>query len=338
MPKVLKRVLQLVGLLCLLVLVAMIGLAAYVAATWDRVYDAPTAEVRISSDPVVLERGEYLVYGPAHCVECHGASFDALAHLVEGVKVPLSGGLGLPLGPLGVVYAPNLTPDAETGIGRYSDALIARMMRWNVRPDGRAALEPLMPFGNMSEDDLVAIISYLRAQEPVKNVVPPNEWTLMGKVVRSLSDVFRPRASVNPLATAPPQAPTKERGEYLARYVANCVGCHTPRDPMTFAAVGPDFSGGMEMEPLPLDGVDQTVWFITPNLTPAGGSALLRFPDRDTFVVRFQKGGRRHRGTSMPWEAFAQMTTADLAALYEFFRSLPPADGPSGEPTFVRVD
>jgi hypothetical protein len=169
----------------------------------------------------VLARGEYLVYGPAHCVECHVSSFDAPEQLAQGVKVPLSGGLRLAMGPLGSVYASNLTPDPETGIGRYSDAQIARMMRWAVRPDGRATVEPLMPYGNMSEDDLVAIISYLRAQPPVKRLVLENEWTMMGKVIRSYSAVMKPRSEINPPRTAPPQAATKQRGEYIARYVSN---------------------------------------------------------------------------------------------------------------------
>jgi mono/diheme cytochrome c family protein len=334
----LTRVLQAGGLLGILVLVVLGSLAAYVAATWDRAYDAPLQEVRASTDPMVLARGEYLVYGPAHCVECHGPSFEALTQLGKGIKVPLSGGLRLPLGQLGVVYAPNLTPDPETGIGRYSDAHIARMMRWNVRPDGRASVDPMMGFSNMSDDDLVAIISYLRAQKPVKNAVPPNEWTLTGKVVRSLSRGFKPRTGINPSATAPAQAPTKERGEYLARYVANCVGCHTPRDQRTLVATGTEFSGGRRMGPWPMDGVDRTIWFMTPNLTPASGSALLKFPDRETFIARFQNGGRQHQGSSMPWEAFARMPSVDVAALYEFFRSLPATNGPTGEPTFVLVN
>ena len=331
----LKRVVRVGGLLLLLVLIIVGGLAAYVAVTWDRTYDAPLQEIGISTDPMVLARGEDLVYGPGHCVECHGSSFQALPQLGEGIKVPLSGGLRLQLGQLGVLYTPNLTPDPETGIGRYSDALIARMMRWNIRPDGRGSVDAMMGFSNMSDDDLVAIIWYLRAQKPVRNAVPPNQWTLTGKVVRSLSRGFKPRTGISPPATAPAQAPTKERGHYIARYVANCVGCHSPRDQMTLAVTGTEFSGGRRMGPWPMEGVDRTIWFVTPNLTPATGSALLKFPDRETFIARFQRGGRQHQGSSMPWEAFARMPSVDVAALYEFFRSLPPTDGPTGESTLV---
>src|SRR5262249_27970743 len=162
--------------------------------------------------------------------------------LADGRKPALSGGLRMPVGPLGAVYSNNLTPDRETGIGRYSDGQIARMMRYAIKPDGRATIEPMMPFGNMSDDDLAAVISYLRVQPAVRNPVPANEWTLLGKIVRSVSPVFKPRPSIHPPAVAPAPGPTRERGEYIARYLSNCVGCHTPRDQMSFAAVGPDFS------------------------------------------------------------------------------------------------
>jgi len=333
-----RRLVRALGILAIIIVLALAGVAAYVARTWDRTYDAPLPEVRLSSDPAVLARGEYLVYGPAHCVECHSGSFDALDKLTEGERVPLSGGLRFGLGPLGAVYSKNLTPDTETGIGRYSDGQIARMMRWAVRPDGRATIEPLMPFGNLGDDDLAAVISYLRAQPPVKNAVPANEWTVMGKVIKSFVSVAKPRTSINPPQTAPPQEMTKERGEYLARYVGNCVGCHTPRDPNTFVATGPDFSGGFEMEPLPLPGADPTLWFRTPNVTPKTDSALMKFPDRETFIARFQKGGRQHDGSPMPWEAFARMTTEDIGALYEFLHSLQSQEGPTGEPTFKKME
>src|SRR5262249_59599356 len=97
---------------------------------WDRVYDGPMPDVKISTDPAVLARGEYLAYGPAHCIECHGGSPDALLKLGDGQKVPLSGGLRLAIGPLGAVYAKNITPDRETGIGRYSNGPLPRLMRY----------------------------------------------------------------------------------------------------------------------------------------------------------------------------------------------------------------
>lgn len=321
------------------VLVAAAVLAVYVWRTWDKVYTIPVPDVHASKDPGVLARGEYLVYGPAHCVECHTGSFDDLLKLGDGAKVALKGGTRFAAPPLGAIYSRNLTPDPETGIGRYSDGEIARMMRWSVRPDGQASVQPLMPFHNMSDEDMVAIISYLRAQPPVRNEVPDNEWTMMGKVIRSLSSTFKPRdrATVNPPAKTPPDG-TKARGEYLARYVADCVGCHTKLDDMTFAPIAPEFAGGEEMEAATLDGADPSIHFITPNLTPAKGSGLTKFPDRATFIARFKNGGRHYPGSPMPWEAFARMTESDIGSLYDFLMSLPASPGPTGEAAVKKTD
>lgn len=92
-----------------------------------------------------------------------------------------------------------------------------------------------------------------------------------------------------------PQGPTRERGEYLARNVGNCISCHTKFDPMTFARVAPEFAGGNEMEP-EVKAVDRAIWFRTPNLTPAIGSALNKFPDRDTSSLAFSAAGATTKG------------------------------------------
>jgi len=310
------------------------AVAIYVARSWDRVWKVPEPNLHASTDPAIIKRGEYLVYGPAHCVECHSNSIDEIDRASErGARPALSGGMKFAAAPLGAMYSKNITPDVETGIGRYTDGQIARMLRWSVRPDGRASVRLLMPYGDMSDADIVAILSYLRTQPAVSHRVPDSEWSIVGKVVKSFAPVFQPRTEVHP-APQPPQGPTAARGAYLARSVANCAACHTERDPVSFAAIRPEFAGGNEMEPAEREGVDRHVWFRTPNLTPAAGSALSKFPDRDTFIARFQRGGRQHPGSPMPWEAFGTMNADDLAALYEFLHSLPSQKGPTGDPRF----
>jgi hypothetical protein len=64
----------------------------------------------------------------------------------------------------------------------------------------------------------------------------------------------------------------------------------------------------------------------------------MKFPDRETFVARFQRGGRQHAGSVMPWEAFARMTSEDLGAIYEYLHSLQPQDGPTGEAPFKKAE
>jgi mono/diheme cytochrome c family protein len=334
----LKKLFFILKIVGAVVLVSAAALTIYVWRIWDKVYDTPLPEVHRSMDPTVLRRGEYLVYGPAHCVECHAGSYVEFQKVAAGERPPLRGGQPFAAPPLGVIYAKNLTPDPDTGIGRYSDGQIARMMRWSVRPNGRASVRPLMPFHNMSQDDLDAIISFLRSQPPVRSQVPENRFTAVGKLVKSLAPTFKPRdaESVTPPAVAPAEGMTKERGHYLVHYVANCVGCHTNLDDTTFAPIGPELAGGEVMGPALAPDADSAIWFTTPNLTPLQGSALMKFPDRATFIARFKTGGRHYPGSPMPWEAFARMTETDIGALYEYLRSLPAAPGPSGEAAFRR--
>ena len=132
------------------------------------------------------------------------------------------------------MHPANLTPDTETGIGRYSDGQIFRMMRHAVKPNGQGTISLMMPFWNMADDDLVAVVSYLRSLEPVRNEVAEAGWTFMEKVMRTFVPLFKPVYNPTSLKSAPPMEPTVERGEYIARYVANCVACHTNRDPANF--------------------------------------------------------------------------------------------------------
>jgi hypothetical protein len=199
------------------------------------------------------------------------------------------------------------------------------VLRYSVLPDGRASVQPLMPYAGMSDDDIAAIIAFLRSQPAVRHPVPDDEWTIIGKIIKSLSPAFKPRADVDAPPVAPAAQPTRERGEYLARAVGNCGGCHSPMNPITLRLTGPEFSGGAPMEPRPLPGADRTQWFQPPNLTPRDGSAIRRFPDRDVFVARFLRGGIKYPASAMPWECFTRMTASDAGALYEFFSSLPPA-------------
>ena len=328
-----RRVLLAAAVAAGMILLSLLAVAAYAARTWDKEWDIPVPDIHATSEPDVIRRGEYLVYGPAHCVECHSASMTEYREGYRtGKHAPLRGGMRFSADPLGAVYSKNLTPDPVTGIGRYTDGQIARMLRWSVRPNGRASVRTLMPFDRLSDQDVVAIISFLRSQPAVRNAIPDNEITAIGKIVKSFAPVFKPRENVHPPAVAPAEAPTRERGEYLVRYVANCGSCHTSTDSITFTPVRPEYSGGAEVAPTDVPDADPNTWFITPNLTPAKDSALSKFPDRATFVARFQKGGRQYAGSPMPWESFATMTEADLGAIYEFLHSLPPQPGPTGDP------
>ena len=148
MKRILMRAL---GILAGVLFLAISAAGFYVAATWDRVWDAPMPDLHASRDPAVINRGEYLAFGPAHCVECHVSSTEEYDKALDsGTRPALVGGMKFAAPPLGVIYSRNITPDVETGIGRYTDGQLARMLRYSVRPDGHASVQLLMPYGDMS--------------------------------------------------------------------------------------------------------------------------------------------------------------------------------------------
>jgi len=323
-----------------LVVVAILGLFIFVQIRWNKKFDdIPYPDLKTSTDSAVIARGKYLVRGPAHCAFCHGGTIENMFKADQGEEVPLKGGFTMHLGPLGYVVSRNLTPDKETGIGKYQDKEIFRMMRHVVKPDGTASVTPMMPFYNMADEDLVAIVSYLRSQPPVENAVPPAKFTLFGKFIRCVGTPFQPVYNPTPPPEAPPMAATKERGEYLARYVANCAGCHTPRDPKTFEKTGPDFSGGFEMEPEPdlneYLGLPPNLWMRSPNITPDPDSYLSKFKTLDDFKLRFRTG-RIIKQSPMPWGPFSKLSDEDIEALWIFLHTLEPVKHDVGPVIFAK--
>jgi mono/diheme cytochrome c family protein len=322
-----------------IIILAVIVFVIYVQMSWDKTYDWPGPVLKASTDSAVIARGKYLVDGPAHCGSCHISGFGDLVAGDEGKAVALKGGLKFPMGPLGTMYTRNLTPDQATGIGRYSDEQLFRMMRHGIRPDGLASMPVLMPFWKMADDDLVAIVSYLRSLAPVENNVPQNEWSFMGKAVRSLTSTFEPIKDPAAPGVAPAMAATVERGEYLANYVANCVGCHTKRDLMTYQATAPEFAGGMEFEPwrelYTYLKSDPDVWIRTPNITPDPGGVLANYKTAEEFIARFRKG-RLIVFSPMDWGPFSRMSDDDLTAIWMYLNSLPPVKHDVGELLFKK--
>jgi mono/diheme cytochrome c family protein len=219
--------------------------------------------------------------------------------------------------PVGTFRVPNITTDSETGIGRLKDEEIARLIRYGVKPNGQAAL-PFMPYANLSDDDLTAIISYLRTQKPVKNEVEDHDVNPLGRIVQAY--VLEPKGPTGTPPKSFPPAATAEYGEYIAHNIGNCVMCHTQVDMRTGAFAGPMFGGGAEHEATG----NPTKKYVAPNLTPDPRWGWLQGWTEDAFVQRFH-AGRVHADSPMPWESFKGMTDDDLRALYRYLQTLPPA-------------
>ena len=271
----------------------------------NRQFDAPYPNITAVTDSAVVARGKYLAYGPAHCSGCHSPA-ENQPLLDNGEELPLIGGGDFAL-PIGHIYSSNLTPDKETGIGSLTDQQIARALRYGVGHDGRALFD-FMPFHNTSDDDLTAIISYLRAQKPVKNEIPANSFTVMGKIVKAF--LVKPVGPEGEVPKTVKRDTTASYGRYIAVDVAECNGCHTKRD-MAGKYIGEPFAGGNDIE-----------GFITPNLTPDPSGRIYKWSQQN-FIDRFRMG-KLYPNSPMPWNSFKRMSDDELKAIYNFLRSTKP--------------
>jgi mono/diheme cytochrome c family protein len=314
-----RILLALVGL----VLLVIVSVALFVASRQGLKFNPPNPEVAASTDTAVIARGRYVVRNVVNCASCHGDTTQREAG-IAGADVPLSGGYTWDIPP-GAIHARNITSDAETGIGRFSDGAVARALRYGVGADGRALL-PFMELQGLSDEDLVAVVSYLRTQPPVHHLVPAHRYTLLGKVVKATL-LANP---VGPKGTPPKRSPrgaTVENGHYLVESVALCWACHTQRDDNTGALVGPRFGGATGF----LEPSDPGHVWAPPNITRDAATGRLGQMSADDFVARF-RAGRLIPGSPMPWQGFQRMTEDDLRAMYLYLESLPPVARDVGPP------
>ena len=303
--------------------VLVVAAFAAVEVRSRRTFDAPYPAIAASNDPAVIAAGEYLVYGPAACAYCHVLKSE-WKRLDAGERLPLTGNHLFPL-PLGNLFSANLTPDAATGIGRRTDGELARVLRHGVLADGRAAF-PLMELSNLSDEDLIAVISYLRSTAPQPLPTRAHELNVLGKAVMAFAITPKGPDGTPPRAS-PAREATAARGEYLANHVASCVACHTDRNPQDGSFVGPRFAGGMRMDVAS----DPTKVYVPPNLTPDAMTGRSGQWTEDVWVARFRQG-ELIDGTPMPWGGYARMTDTDLRGLYRYLRTLPPTQNEVGAP------
>jgi mono/diheme cytochrome c family protein len=298
-----KKIMKWTGIV---ILVLILCLSITVMSRQNVHYDRPYPAITASGDTAIINRGRNIVFGAGHCADCHSkTNVDSVLQL--GQDVPLIGGNVFNL-PFGKIYTKNITPDKETGIGNYTDAEIARALRYGVHPDGTVVFD-FMPFHNTSDEDLTAIISYLRAQKPVRNEVPKHQLNVLGMAIKAF--LIKPVGPAGEVPVAVKADTTIEYGKYLAMNVANCNGCHTKRDMMTGKFIGESFAGG-ELEGM-----------VTPNLTTDSSSRIFDWSEK-IFVDRFRMG-KLNPKSIMPWKSYGRMNDTELKAIYKFLKSLKPA-------------
>ena len=258
-----------------------------------------------------LERGRYLTEHVTLCFDCH-SRVDWKAPggpVVAGTK-----GGGGPFPETNLPFplnAPNISPDRETGAGTWTDAQLARAIREGLGYDGRV-LFPGMPYPllhHLSDEDLAAVIAYIRSLSPIHNEIPKTP------LPAELQQVLKPMPITGPVAPPDFSDPVK-RGAYLVT-IGLCNDCHTPMDEKGQPMTALFLAGG---RPLVGD------WGVlaSANITPdASGIA---YYDEKLFlqVMRTGKVGARQLNSIMRWGSYRGMMDQDLKAIFAYLRTLKP--------------
>ena len=252
----------------------------------------------------LVERGEYLVTGPAGCGNCH--SPIGPNGFIEGKE--LAGRL-VEKNPMFTAIAPNITPGGR--VAGWSDAELGRAIREGIRPDG-SLVGPPMPYAmyrGISDDDLAAIVAYLRTVPAVEQENPKSTYNI------PLPPAYGP--PIESVASVSKDDKVKY-GEYLAGPIAHCMECHTP-----FGPKGPmldtDFGrGGFEFH---------GPWgtSVASNLT-SHKDGLADWSDEEiiTMITKGQRPGGAPMLPPMPYPFLAKTTRSDLEAMVAYLRTLPP--------------
>jgi len=305
---------SIVGLLILLVL--------YVQLRWDATDGRATQVLKAPADTASIARGEHIFKYQAQCWGCHtNGQGDA--------NSPPSGGMLFDLtnvGPgFGKFYSRNLTPDVETGLGGWTDGEIVQAMREGISRD-HSPLFPIMPldwYNNMADEDVLAVVAYLRSLPPIKNPVPAREPSIVAKALFAFS-VVKPKEPVSGPIVAPPRGITAEYGKYVSSQLAGCADCHTPRSlddgHFYFNSL---FAGGS----FPFgEDTDEPFLSYARNLTPDMETGIGSWTE-DEFLTAVTAGVRPDStvlSAHMPYAYYKMLHPDDLQAIYVYLKTLPP--------------
>lgn len=257
-----------------------------------------------------IERGAYLAR-MGDCMACH---------TVQG-GAAYAGGRAIPT-PFGVFYSPNITPDTETGLGRWSADDF-----WGALHDGRsrdgALLYPVFPYTNytrMTRDDSDALYAYLRSLPPVSQAAREHElksvfrWRFMLVGWRALffrAGVYEPDAG---------KSEEWNRGAYLVQGLAHCSACHESRNALGGTQVTGNPAGGLVLN-----------WY-APVLSAASEAGVQDWPAQD--VIDLLSTGVSARGAALGpmaevvYESLQHGRAEDIRAMTVYLQSLPPTASP----------
>lgn len=269
----------------------------------------PMAAMAQTPADALIRQGEYVARA-ADCEVCHTA---------QGGQ-PMAGGLPFRT-PFGTIYSSNITPDAQTGIGTWSEAQFEQAVRHGIRADG-AHLYPAMPYTSyvkLSDADIHALWAYFRAQKPVSRALPTGgmgfpynqRWALAGwKQINFADTPFTPDAGKDA---------QWNRGKYLATALGHCEECHTPRN-LAMGLSSRAYAGGV------IDGWQA----FNISSDPVAGIGSWSEKDLERYLSTGSLPGKASAAGGMAdviTHSLRYLTPQDLTALATYIKAVPAQSG-----------
>jgi mono/diheme cytochrome c family protein len=281
---------------------ALLALALIGFSKLNARFNNPVDNIQVALTPERIARGEKLANA---CASCHS----------PGNQPPLSGTnfvAKFDFPPMGTLYAPNLTPSGN--ISDWTDGELIRAIREGVHKNGRSLLiMPAEGYRNLSDEDVQALVAFLRSQPATGGPTPDNGFNVLGAIFTNLSDFRTAQQPVGHVSA--PNAGTVEYGKYMVD-VIGCRSCH-----------GPELQGRVETgQPGPPAGPNLTqiipkwteeefMTFFNTGTLPGGGKVP---------IVTLASGYSEPR---MNWPMVRAVATDDeLKAMYTYLHSLQPIE------------
>jgi mono/diheme cytochrome c family protein len=249
---------------------------------------APAPDLKVAGTPEQIQRGQAISDG--FCSACHSKTGTLTGGLNIGEHFPV---------PIGSFVSSNLTPAGR--LSRWSDGDIFRAIRNSIDGDGRWLI--IMSYtnsGKLSDDDIQAVIAYIRSLPAAGNQTPnpPDHLNPLGVMMLGAGMLPRGKPVSTGIVTAPPKSPTLQYGEYILSY-QDCRSCH-----------GDKLTGGVPGQLGPLG----------PDLNLVKGWKLEEF----ITIMRTGVDPNGHElSKQMPWQPIGRMSDEELRAVYEYLAHLP---------------
>jgi len=264
-------------------------------------------QTAVAASPAQIERGAYLARA-GNCMGCHSTAGSP----------EFAGGRGVDT-PFGTVFAPNITPDAKTGIGDWSSSEFWRAMHHGRSKDGRL-LYPAFPYPSytkVTREDSDALYAYLRTVKPVEQANKSHDLPFPYNTQAALAVWRAMFFSAGSLVPEPRKSAEWNRGRYLVDALAHCAACHSSRNFLGATTLNAEFAGGL---------MPDEAWY-APSLADPKQAGFQKWSRQDA-VKLLKVGVTDHAGVSGPMAEVVSSSTQylspqDLNAMVEYLAAIP---------------